>query len=64
MFNLTNSMDCQSEDYGYYIAGITSLLALMSEVLPFCKKIKANGIVHIFTSQCFRKKKYEAEAEV
>ena len=64
MFNQTNNIDCECHDYGYYIAGITSILALMSEILPFCKKIKANGIVHVFTSQCFKKKKYETEAEV
>jgi hypothetical protein len=54
--NSTN-LACNDDMTGYGLAGGIALLTIISEILPLVKKIPYNGLLHIFTSQCFKKKK-------
>ena len=56
MMNSTN-LACNDDMTGYGLAGGIALLTIISEILPLVKKIPYNGLLHIFTSQCFKKKK-------
>ena len=56
MFNMTELRCCDKENNGYYLAGAVALLTIASEMMPLIKKIPYNGLLHIFTSKCFKKK--------
>jgi len=57
-----DNCECTDNDIWTYVAGITTFLALVSEVLPFLKTSGCNGVLHAFTSDCF-KRKSEKESE-
>ena len=54
--NITRS-ECVEDMTGYGLAGVMAIITLASEIMPMVKKIPYNGLLHIFTSKCFRKKK-------
>ena len=62
MMNSTN-LACDSDMTGYGLAGGMALLTIISEILPLVKKIPYNGLLHIFTSQCFKKKKEKTQTK-
>jgi len=57
---ISNS-DCVEDMTGYGLAGVMAVLTLASEILPMIKKVPYNGLLHIFTSKCFKKKKERKE---
>jgi len=46
--------ECDCDMGGYYVASFTAAIAFISEILPLIKKIKYNGLIHIFSSKCCR----------
>jgi hypothetical protein len=50
--NITEFIDKECDTSGYIIASISATIAFISEILPLIKKIKYNGLLHIFSSKC------------